>query len=163
MKWCAIGTAASPAGVCEQPVRQRRASAMMQRTGADDLRRQPVRQLPALRGPVPHPGAENREDATTPSRRTLTGAGKAITGDLPPGGERRRAALQPWAIPSPIPFIGIRCCINASQVTNPSIDPLREPMETQVFLGRKPRRHPPGCGGQPRRQSAAPAEAGKCR
>lgn len=28
--------------------------------------------------------------------------------------------------------------INASQVTNPSIDPLREPMETKVFLGRKP-------------------------
>ena len=28
--------------------------------------------------------------------------------------------------------------INASQVTNPSIDPLREPMETRMFLGRKP-------------------------
>lgn len=28
--------------------------------------------------------------------------------------------------------------INASQVTNPSIDPLREPMETRVILGRKP-------------------------
>ena len=28
--------------------------------------------------------------------------------------------------------------INASQVTNPSIDPLREPMETRVFLGQKP-------------------------
>lgn len=30
--------------------------------------------------------------------------------------------------------------INASQVTNPSIDPLREPMETKVFLGKKPQR-----------------------
>ena len=30
--------------------------------------------------------------------------------------------------------------INASQVTNPPIDPLREPMETRVFLGRKPER-----------------------
>jgi len=30
--------------------------------------------------------------------------------------------------------------INASQVTNPSIDPLREPMETKVFLGKKPRK-----------------------
>lgn len=29
--------------------------------------------------------------------------------------------------------------INASQVTNPSIDPLREPMETKVFLGKKPK------------------------
>ncbi len=28
--------------------------------------------------------------------------------------------------------------INASQVTNPPIDPLREPMETKVFLGKKP-------------------------
>ncbi len=28
--------------------------------------------------------------------------------------------------------------INASQVTNPPIDPLREPMETKVFLGGKP-------------------------
>lgn len=30
--------------------------------------------------------------------------------------------------------------LNASQVTNPSIDPLREPMETKVFLGAKPER-----------------------
>lgn len=30
--------------------------------------------------------------------------------------------------------------LNASQVTNPSIDPLREPMETRVILGRKPER-----------------------
>ena len=29
--------------------------------------------------------------------------------------------------------------LNASQVTNPSIDPLREPMETKVFLGKKNR------------------------
>ena len=28
--------------------------------------------------------------------------------------------------------------LNASQVTNPPIDPLREPMETRVFLGKKP-------------------------
>ncbi len=28
--------------------------------------------------------------------------------------------------------------LNASQVTNPSIDPLREPMELRTFLGRKP-------------------------
>jgi glutamate synthase domain-containing protein 2 len=30
--------------------------------------------------------------------------------------------------------------LDASQVTNPSIDPLREPMETRTFLGRKPDR-----------------------
>lgn len=31
-----------------------------------------------------------------------------------------------------------RILLNASQVTNPSIDPLREPMELKTFLGRKP-------------------------
>jgi len=31
-----------------------------------------------------------------------------------------------------------RMLLNASQVTNPSIDPLREPMELKTFLGRKP-------------------------
>ena len=31
-----------------------------------------------------------------------------------------------------------RLLINASQVTNPSIDPLREPMETLTFIGRRP-------------------------
>lgn len=35
--------------------------------------------------------------------------------------------------PSPQPVYWDRILINASQVTNPSIDPLREPMETQVF------------------------------
>ncbi|MBI4297744.1 MAG: alpha-hydroxy-acid oxidizing protein [Chloroflexi bacterium] len=30
--------------------------------------------------------------------------------------------------------------VNASQVTNPSIDPLREPMELRTYLGRKPER-----------------------
>ena len=40
--------------------------------------------------------------------------------------------------PSPQPVYWDRILINASQVTNPSIDPLREPMETQVFLGSRP-------------------------
>lgn len=40
--------------------------------------------------------------------------------------------------PNPVPVYWDRILINASQVTNPSIDPLREPMETRVFLGRKP-------------------------
>ncbi len=33
-----------------------------------------------------------------------------------------------------------RMVIDASQVTNPSIDPLREPMELRTFIGRKPER-----------------------
>lgn len=40
--------------------------------------------------------------------------------------------------PQPMPVYWDKILINASQVTNPSIDPLREPMETKVFLGKKP-------------------------
>ena len=42
--------------------------------------------------------------------------------------------------PKPMPVYWDKILINASQVTNPSIDPLREPMETRVFLGKKPRK-----------------------
>jgi len=40
--------------------------------------------------------------------------------------------------PNPLPVYWDRILINASQVTNPSIDPLREPMETRISLGKKP-------------------------
>lgn len=40
--------------------------------------------------------------------------------------------------PKPMPVYWDRILINASQVTNPPIDPLREPMETRTFLGKKP-------------------------
>ncbi|MDD6651416.1 MAG: glutamate synthase-related protein [Eggerthellales bacterium] len=40
--------------------------------------------------------------------------------------------------PKPYPIYWDHLLLNASQVTNPSIDPLREPMETRVILGRKP-------------------------
>ena len=40
--------------------------------------------------------------------------------------------------PKPYPVYWDRLLINASQVTNPSIDPLREPMETRAYLGKKP-------------------------
>ena len=39
--------------------------------------------------------------------------------------------------PKPLPVYWDKILINASQVTNPSIDPLREPMETKDFLGKK--------------------------
>ena len=42
--------------------------------------------------------------------------------------------------PKPLPVYWDKILINASQVTNPPIDPLREPMETKVFLGKKPSR-----------------------
>ena len=40
--------------------------------------------------------------------------------------------------PHKFPIYWDKILINASQVTNPSIDPLREPMETKVYLGKKP-------------------------
>ncbi len=40
--------------------------------------------------------------------------------------------------PEAFPVYWDKMLINASQVTNPSIDPLREPMETRTFLGKKP-------------------------
>ncbi len=42
--------------------------------------------------------------------------------------------------PRKLPVYWDRILINASQVTNPPIDPLREPMETRVSLGKKPDR-----------------------
>ena len=48
------------------------------------------------------------------------------------------ALLSSMGNPQPQPIYWDKILINASQVTNPSIDPLREPMETRVFLGRKP-------------------------
>lgn len=41
--------------------------------------------------------------------------------------------------PEPYPIYWDKLLLNASQVTNPSIDPLREPMETRVLLGGRPR------------------------
>lgn len=38
----------------------------------------------------------------------------------------------------PYPVYWDHMLLNASQVTNPSIDPLREPMELKTYLGRKP-------------------------
>lgn len=42
--------------------------------------------------------------------------------------------------PQDYPIYWDKILINASQVTNPSIDPLREPMETKTFLGKKPQK-----------------------
>ena len=40
----------------------------------------------------------------------------------------------------PYPIYFDHLVLNASQVTNPSIDPLREPMELRTYIGRKPDR-----------------------
>ena len=39
--------------------------------------------------------------------------------------------------PKPYPVFWDKLLINASQVTNPPIDPLREPMETRLYLGKR--------------------------
>ena len=39
--------------------------------------------------------------------------------------------------PKPYPVYWDKMLVNASQVTNPPIDPLREPMETQIYLGKR--------------------------
>lgn len=46
--------------------------------------------------------------------------------------------LSSMGSPKALPVYWDNILINASQVTNPSIDPLREPMETKVYLGKKP-------------------------
>ena len=48
--------------------------------------------------------------------------------------------LSSMGTPNTLPVYWDKILINASQVTNPSIDPLREPMETKVFLGKQPAR-----------------------
>ena len=50
--------------------------------------------------------------------------------------------------PRPMPVYWDSLLINASQVTNPPIDPLREPMETRVFLGKKQLKTVRGADGQ---------------
>lgn len=46
--------------------------------------------------------------------------------------------LSSMGTPQNYPIYWDHLLLNASQVTNPSIDPLREPMETRVFLGSRP-------------------------
>ena len=56
--------------------------------------------------------------------------------------------LSSMGTPKPLPVYWDKILINASQVTNPSIDPLREPMETRTFLGKKPGRIERGADGK---------------
>ena len=50
--------------------------------------------------------------------------------------------------PKKFPVYWDKILLNASQVTNPSIDPLREPMETKTFLGKKNIEAKFGAGGE---------------
>lgn len=64
-------------------------------------------------------------------------SGENIT-DIYKQAESGGVLLSSMGVPKKYPIYWDKILINASQVTNPSIDPLREPMETKVFLGKKP-------------------------
>lgn len=61
---------------------------------------------------------------------------KSITKQAETGG----VLLTGMGCDRPYPIYWDHILLNASQVTNPSIDPLREPMELRTFIGRKPDR-----------------------
>lgn len=56
----------------------------------------------------------------------------------------------------PYPILWDHLLLDAAQVTNPSIDPLREPMELRTYLGRKPDRLVPGEALQPQLELEIP-------
>ena len=66
-------------------------------------------------------------------------SGKAIN-EIYRQSETGGVLLSSMGNPENYPVYFDKILLNASQVTNPSIDPLREPMETRVFLGSKPQK-----------------------
>lgn len=56
----------------------------------------------------------------------------------------------------PYPILWDHLLLDAAQVTNPPIDPLREPMELRTYLGRKPERLVPGQVLEPQLQLEVP-------
>ncbi len=63
---------------------------------------------------------------------------KTLIYDIYRQAESGGVLLSSMGNPKPFPVYWDKILINSSQVTNPSIDPLREPMETKVILGKKP-------------------------
>ena len=85
---------------------------------------------------VPDACAENRKDRPHVHVRTPTG--QARRSPRYTARQARAACCCPrWATRSRIPSTGIRCSSTLRRLPTPSIDPLREPMETKVFLGKK--------------------------
>ncbi len=58
--------------------------------------------------------------------------------DLTKQAETGGVLLTGMGCDKPYPLYWDHILLNASQVTNPSIDPLREPMELRTYIGRKP-------------------------
>ena len=95
-----------------------------------------MRRLPPVRVALPDARAQNRQDRPhLQGERQLDG--KAISEVYRQAGTGG-VLLSSMGNPEPYPIYWDKMLINASQVTNPSIDPLREPMETRTFLGKKP-------------------------
>ena len=61
-----------------------------------------------------------------------------VLGDIYKQAETGGVLLSGMGNDQPLPVYWDHLLLNASQVTNPSIDPLREPMELVTYLGRKP-------------------------
>jgi len=72
-------------------------------------------------------------------RRNANWTPQAIT-DIFRQAETGGVLLTGMGCDRPYPIYFDHILLNASQVTNPSIDPLREPMELRTYLGRKPDR-----------------------
>lgn len=62
----------------------------------------------------------------------------AVMQDIAKQAQTGAVLLSSMGNPQHYPIYWDHLLLNASQVTNPSIDPLREPMETRVFLGSRP-------------------------
>ena len=97
-----------------------------------------MRQLPAVRLLLPHSRAEDKKSrcALRENDNWDEDTVKELYRQAGSGG----VLLSSMGNPRHFPVYWDKILINASQVTNPPIDPLREPMETRVFLGRKPER-----------------------
>lgn len=61
-----------------------------------------------------------------------------IVSDITKQAETGGIILTGMGTDKPYPIYWNHIVLNASQVTNPSIDPLREPMELKTYIGRKP-------------------------
>lgn len=62
---------------------------------------------------------------------------ESVIKDIYAQAETGGVLLSSMGTPKAYPVYWDKMLINASQVTNPSIDPLREPMETRTYLGKK--------------------------
>lgn len=96
-----------------------------------------MRQLPALRGFLPTGALQIVKSRNTYRENASWSA--ALMDEVYRQAESGGVLLSSMGNPQEYPVYFDRLLLNASQVTNPSIDPLREPMETRVFLGAKPR------------------------